>query len=1085
MPTHAASNALHATPWVRESWTVERGLPINAVNAVLQDPQGYIWLATFDGVVRFDGARFTVYNTANTPAISSNRIVGLTEGTDGALWIWTEQQTVTRRRGAQFTRVAFVARGRDETIGAVFADRDGAIWFATSHGLRAARGDSLVRVAPGILDHPVRSVVRRRDATLWVGTTAHGLYSIDGDRATRVLTGTSLDSASILSLFEDAAGTLWVGTTDGVWTDRGGRFARMSFGGQPTTDVIAFRPSRAANAMFAFTESGVYRLDITRQPVAVTAASIAGRVPWGDSTSVWYAIGPDVYRDGARVYTLPEEQRNSELHTIITAGIIDREGSVWLGTQGAGLHRLKPSLFSVFSESEGMPARNIYTTYADRTGDVWTPSATGLARIDAGTGRVTRSSGPPGFPTGVRSIVEDTAGHLWIGGQGVSVCVSIALTTCRPVSAPVRDFAVFALHLDARGTLWVGSTAGLMRLEDGGLRQLPESSGAPAALVRVFAETRDGALWMGSNGGGLARYGDGRFTAVTAADSLPSDLVRSLYVDADGWLWVGTEGRGLVRLDPRAWGNSTHSEPRPIVSIDSRSGLFDDVIHQILEDDFGRLWMSTNRGIFWVSRAELNAFAEGRIQRVHSTSYTERDGLRNREANGGSQPAGAKTRDGRLWFPTQDGVAMVDPAHVTRDRVPPTVVVEQVTSRSVSLAHTGDRVDVAVGQRDFEVEYTALTFLEPANVRFRYRLEPYDAEWVDAGNRRTAFYTQVRPGIYTFRLQASDGEGGWHQPGALLTMRVLPRVWETSAFRLSLAAMLALGVFAAFRWRLRLLQAQARALERVVDERTSTIRAREQELADQNVRLAALAVELRSLDHAKTRFFANVSHEFRTPLTLTIGPLEDLRARAGGDPQVDRWLDIALRNARRLLRLVNQILDVAKLEAGQMRLVRRPIDLGAFVRGIAGAFEAVAERRAITLEVNVPATGALIGSFDPDAVEKILTNLLSNALKFTPEGGRVTVALTLEGEAACLRVADTGPGFDTEQMAHVFERFWQVDESATRTQPGTGIGLSLTKELVELHGGTIAVESEGPGKGATFTVTLPFVAGWTGHRSPR
>jgi signal transduction histidine kinase/AraC-like DNA-binding protein len=276
---------------------------------------------------------------------------------------------------------------------------------------------------------------------------------------------------------------------------------------------------------------------------------------------------------------------------------------------------------------------------------------------------------------------------------------------------------------------------------------------------------------------------------------------------------------------------------------------------------------------------------------------------------------------------------------------------------------------------------------------------------------------------------------------------------------------LALGVLvvAAVRTRTAGLRARALQLERVVDERTAALRARERELADRNERL-------QSVDHAKTRFFANVSHELRTPLTLTIGPLEDLRARAGGDPQVERWLDIALRNARRLLRLVNQILDVSKLEAGAMHLAPRPLDIGAFTRGVAAAFGPVAERNGIHLTVETP--DALRGTLDADAVEKIITNLLSNAIKFTPSGGTVHVALTHEHASARLVVTDTGPGIPPDHIPHVFERFYQVDESATRAQPGTGIGLALAKELVELHGGTIAVTSGNDG--TTFAATLPL-----------
>ncbi len=291
----------------------------------------------------------------------------------------------------------------------------------------------------------------------------------------------------------------------------------------------------------------------------------------------------------------------------------------------------------------------------------------------------------------------------------------------------------------------------------------------------------------------------------------------------------------------------------------------------------------------------------------------------------------------------------------------------------------------------------------------------------------------------------------------------------------ALLALLAAGALLLLvRRRVGVLRSQREELESVVAERTSALLERERELARKNALLEAQAAQLQALDIAKTRFFANVSHELRTPLTLTIGPLEDLQARGGRDSQEERWIDIALRNSRRLLRLVNQILDVAKLEAGQMQLQPRPLDLSTYVRGLVSAFGSVAERKRIALSLETPPS--LKGLFDADAIEKILTNLLSNAVKFTPDGGavRVLVEQSTKGEtpAVSMRVIDTGPGIPKAQLEHVFERFYQVDESDARLQAGTGIGLALVKELVELHGGAITAESDP--RGTMFTVLIPF-----------
>ena len=1051
----ASDSGAHS--WVHESWTVKDGLPVNSINALLQDRTGYLWAATFDGLVRFDGVRFTVFNSANSEELPSNRIIRVTEGRDGSLWLTTEQGHVVRFRDGRFTNVAF-ERGNTGSVPTLVVDSLGAVWVGTSDGLWTLRRDRLERVGRGTIDAPVTAILYRRDGSLWVGTSDAGVFRVTGDmQVTTVMLDPALDAGHINQLVEDASGTLWIASNRGLWSIRE-RAVRVK-GPRPLLSVVNVVQVPATGAVFAETESGVYRIDSDSAVLVRPGFITLGKMLWADPGAMWNVDGQDVLRDGRRVFTLAERR-------LVSSTLFDREGSLWLGTDAGGLHRLKPSLFTTYSLPEGVGHPNVYSTYVDRSGAIWLGTwGNGVSRVDPVTGRAT-VFGAGTTAASVNSFYQDNAGVLWMGtaggGGGVLLCTPPTMT-CR-VEGPreLRDRAVFALYGDTDGRVWAGASGLLFRYDGRRWTSFAPSSGAPDAAVRAFARTQDGAIWMGTNGGGLARYRDGTFTRVTRGDGLPSDLVRSLYQAADGWLWVGTEGRGLARLDPRVSGGGQAATKPTIVRIGTKDGLFDEVIHQILEDDVGRLWMNTNRGIFWVARAELNAFAEGRVSKVHSTAYAERDGIRNREGNGGVQPAGAKGLDGRLWFPTQDGVVVVDPSNVRRDQGAPPLVVEQVVAGGGALRPEGDSIALRPSERDLQIEYTALTFLEPANVRFRYRLDPYDAGWVDVGNRRTAFYTKVPPGRYTFVVEASDAAGGWHEPGTRLAVRVLPRVWETGVFRWASVAALGVLLLVAFRWRVARLHDRAAQLERVVDERTVTLREREHELAKRNA-------QLQSLDHAKTRFFANVSHELRTPLTLTIGPLEDLRARAGGDPQVERWLDIAIRNARRLLRLVNQILDVAKLEAGAMHLAPRPLDLGPFTRGVVGAFAPVAERKGIRLTVET--LESLAGAFDADAVEKILTNLLSNAIKFTPAEGTVHVALSRDGEAARLVVRDSGPGIPSDQIAHVFERFYQVDESATRTQPGTGIGLSLVKELVELHGGTIAVESGSAG--TTFIAIVP------------
>jgi signal transduction histidine kinase/ligand-binding sensor domain-containing protein/CheY-like chemotaxis protein len=899
LPTALSGQALVNMPrtegpapgFVLESWTVKDGLPVNSINKVIQSKSGYIWLATFDGLVRFDGVRFTTFNIGNSDGLPTSRIIDVMEDSDGSLLLTTEFNQLVRFRDGKFTPLNRISSSR--------------------------------RVVPESL-------------------------SVKGPD-----------------------GKTWVATRSGIFVD--GRLA----------------------------------------------------------------------------YTRPQKSGYGLWVTSIAA---DHEGSLWFGTIAGGLHQIKRAVFVMYGINQEPSGNNLYSVTPAKRGGIWagTWGNISLSHIDGA--RVETFGARDGIIGAAISLHEDRTGRLWVGPL---VC-RLPETKCSlaPSTPPMY---VHAIHEDSDGTLWFGTATGLFRRRNDRWESFPKG---PKTVVRAFERTRDGALWMATNGAGLIRFKDGAFTSVSTREGLPSDLIRALHEDESGRLWIGTEGKGLARIDPRQW-TSAHSHGT-VVNIRTKNGLFDDGIHTILEDNSGRVWMSTNRGIFWVPQTDLDAFADGRATRVRSTSYTERHGLRNREANGGSQPAATKTPDGKLWFATQDGVAMVDAPRITTDIVQPNVMIENVNG--------GRTTEITPDKRDLRIEYTALTFLAPENVRFRYRLSPYDKTWVDADTRRTATYTRVPPGSYTFEVMASNGGDAWSSRVASLDLHVTPRFIETTTFKLIVVLGIALVAWAALRYRLARLRKLAADLQLRVDERTRELRESETELAERNAQLEVQADQLKDLDRAKTQFFANVSHELRTPLTLTIGPLEDARAQlAGANNVAVSRIDMALRNSRRLFRLVNQILDVSKLEAGGMKLNAQPGNFPEFIRGIAAAFAGVAERKKITFHVEGPDDADVW--FDHDALEKVIANLLSNAFKFTPERGQIVVAIEISDDAARVRVSDSGPGIPVEHLPHVFDRFYQVDETNTRAQPGTGIGLALARELAELHGGTLEVESDVGG--ATFVLSIP------------
>jgi signal transduction histidine kinase/DNA-binding response OmpR family regulator len=1049
---------LATTFWVHQSWSVRDGLPVNGVGSLLQDRNGYLWATTLDGLVRYDGLRFTIFNSSAAPGLPTNRFAAGVEAPDGTLWFQTEDLKLVRYRDGRFKPFG-AADGVDFPIATIGRDSIGQVWVGGNH-VAVIRNGRLEPVAPDTLP-AAKSFIRRRDGTTWLGTFGAGIYRLDQGRAQQVIAPAAIDSGIVWSMVEDESGYLWIGTSRGLWRHGpAGTIQRIGTSRALRADVPQLIWAARQRALYASTRDGVYRFENDHLVLVDTNRSpFMPPLALDRHGSVWSGVGSQLRRDGRLIFPLPARQE-SVGPPVIQSILIDREGGVWLGTS-RGLDRITPAIVRSISVANGLRAPNVYPIHPDDAGGVWVGTwGGGLNHVDS-SGRVVAL--PPSLESrgNVHSIAVDRAGQLWfIGNSPLTVCESTG-SRCRREPS-LSEGETYALYVDRAGRMWAGLQGGVRRRDGNQWRTVDGWTGTRP--VRAFLETQDSALWMGTNGDGVFRLHDGRVDHVGAGEGLPSDLIRSLYQDVRGTLWIGTEGQGLAAIDPLAWNPASGRTDRRVTRVRAQDGLYDESIHAIVADDAGRIWMNTNRGIFWVSGDELRGFIDGRITRVHSTSYSERDGLNNREGNGGYFPSAARTSNGRLWFPTQDGVVMIDPARLAAAPLA-AAVIERIVAGDSTILAADVPVTLGTRQRDLQVEYTAPSFVDPANVVFRYRLEPYDEDWIDARNRRAAFYTRVPPGRYTFHVQVGSSSGTWNEAGeATVGVSLAAHFWETGWFWAALLALLALGTVSGVRWRLAHLHRRAAELELVVADRT-------RQLSAQNAQLERQATQLADLDRAKTRFFANVSHEFRTPLTLTIGPLEDIRSQLNGDEHTSRWLDIALRNARRLLRLVNQILDVAKLEAGQMKLVTRTFDLVRFARGVASAFEPVAEQREVTLEVTMP--DALVGSFDPDAIEKILTNLLSNALKFTPRGGTVTLAAVSGDERVTITVQDTGSGIPAEHLPFVFERFYQATESNGLQEPGTGLGLSLVKELVELHGGTIDVSSEGAGAGTRFTVTLP------------
>ena len=625
---------------------------------------------------------------------------------------------------------------------------------------------------------------------------------------------------------------------------------------------------------------------------------------------------------------------------------------------------------------------------------------------------------------------------------------------------------------DRAGNLWIGTNGGgLYRYGGGVFTHFGREAGLADDSIFFLHEGRDGTLWIATNGGGLNRMKGGAITALTTKDGLSNDIVNVVHEDADGTLWVGTYGGGLNRLkDGKFFAYTT------------REGLFDDAVFQILDDGQGSFWISCNKGIYRVARAELEELAAGTRKRLKPTPFGVRDGMRNAECNGADQPAGWRSRDGRLWFPTIEGAVVIDPTLSDRPRGSLPVIIEGVVANGTPVAQ-GDAIVLAPDVEKLDFHYTSPSFRAPTETRFRFRLEGLDREWVDAGTRRTAYYTHLPAGHYVFRVAATDEAGTWGSDAARQAVEVRPRLTETAAFYVAATLLFGLGVFVFVRFRIARLVSRERELVLLVEKRTATLREEKErterallEAERQREHARASEEAAAEANRTKSQFLANTSHELRTPLNAILGYSELLTdvVRERGIEGLEEDLSRIHSAGRHLLGLINDILDLSKIEAGKMEVRAEEVPVAELVEEVVAAVRPLAEKNGNRLELLLPADARSIWA-DPTRLRQVLLNLLGNAAKFTSKGS-IVVAFERRPENgvewARFRVSDSGIGMSADQIERLFIAFTQVETQTARRFGGTGLGLAISKRLCELMGGDLYVESE-RGKGTTFTVRLP------------
>lgn len=740
----------------------EDGLPQNSVIAMTQTRDGYLWLGTFNGLARFDGLRFTVFDESKSRNLPSGPIVSLFEDSERTLWIGTEASGVVLLRDGQLASLPIGPVGSEKRLVSISEKPLGVVWLYTANGevwrYEHGRNPSALTVERGT-PSDCRIVVAEPGGPVWIGTD-RGQYAM----------GLMPDRGSVEPPFEQHIGV--TNRLDFLLASARGGYWRLADG-----VVQKWKRDRSER------DFGPYPWG--RTPVSSACEDRQGNLVVGTKGAGVFLFGPE-----GTVTPLSTAEGLS--HNLVLSVLVDREDTLWVGTDSGGLNRVKRKVFDLVDGTQGLTVRSVCE---DGSGGLWVGfNILGFNTQGAGLlkdGAWSRFGPAQGLMnSSVWAVLADRTQRIWAGTWGglfQGEAGRFQLVPAARGSHPV----VLAIHEDRAGRLWLGTRGGLVRRDDRDWTLFTSRDGLSSDVVTAMADDLEGNLWIGTDGGGLNRLRDGQFTAFRQEDSgLPSDNVSSLWMDDQGVLWIGTT-RGLARYHRGRWTRYT-----------TREGLIRNGVGYLLEDGHGSLWIGSNAGLMRVPKRALNDFAQGLTNFIPCRAYGKTDGLPVGECTSGSQPGACRTHDGRLWFPTIKGLVCVTPAELQPNTNPPPVVIEAVLIDDVPLNTNALRVGwpqtitIPPGRERLDIRYTSLNLAAAERARFRYRLEGFETGWFDAEDKRSAHYGKLPPGRYRFEVTACNEDGYWNETGSSLAFVVEPPFWRTWWFLTTAALGLLVSIVA-------------------------------------------------------------------------------------------------------------------------------------------------------------------------------------------------------------------------------------------------------------------------------------------------
>lgn len=1070
--------------YVHDVWTTDQGLPQNTVFSMIQSRQGYIWFGTFEGLVRFDGLKFTVFDHSNTPAIKDNWITALYEDDEGRLWIGTGSDRFYTGGGSnvgslimlkddQFTSYELNDGLQNSFVNAISQCSDGNIWVGTRNGLYRFNPDmpgsprfESFTIKDGLSDNFVTAIYQDRSGTLWVGTLGglnEGEMSQKEKIIFRIHSDDEIKGKRIYALLQDHRGDVWVGSDDGL--------VQLSHHDRET--------HHAEFKMYG-TKNGLSHKVVT-------------------------SLTQDTYRNlwigtyGGGVNHLNLQSSNEHLSTygmneglsqnVVLCLLEDKEANLWVGTRTGGLNRLREGKMITYTKQNGLHGDGINTIFEDSHGVLWFGNYDGGGLNRFFQGQFTVLTTENGLAeNNIRSIFEDKEGALWIGtvASGVSYFKNGQFRTYTTKDG-LGGNSVASICEDSKGRIWVGTNGGLNLFKNGRFLSYTTKEGLCSDLIRVLYADRKGRLWIGTHGG-LSLLEDGEFHCFTKNEGLSANFVRCIYEDSDGILWIGTQGGGLNRVNTdSAFGHDPRSIYRVLInSYSVQDGLFDNSVFSILDDDHGNFWMSCNKGIYRVSKQQLTDYRKALIPRLQCTAYGTSDGMKNQECNGQS-PSAWKTRNGNLWFPTVKGAVMVDPDNIRLNKIPPPVIIEKVIVDG-EILRSAEGVVIPAGKNNVEFHFTGLSFSAPEKVQFKYKLEGFDEDWISAESRRVAYYTKISDGELTFKVMACNQDGFWNETGAILHVTVLPPFWKTWWFQ-TLTALSLFGIFfMTYRIRIRSIEFEKNKLQQLVGQQTEELRQRTRQLEDTLKELRGTQAQLIQSEKMTSlgQMVAGIAHEINNPLTFVHGNLqfveqalkkikaEDHEKHTPVDLQeITEALQGSVKGSLRIKKIIEKLKSFSKHEQSTIKETLINKDLEVIIDLFLDQEENIAVEANFDPRLNETKIYCYVAELN-----QCFYNLLVNSVQAIREAeksgilisgsGKIRIGTFLNDQQLMIRIQDNGIGISPDAMDKIFEPFFTTRSIGQ----GEGLGLSEVYGTVKKHGGNVEAKSE-VGKGAEFIITLP------------